>query len=122
MSQRIQILVLVLGIAGCSGNDANQEQSAGSSPQSTFDRESILGIWWSPDMFQTAAFQINDSTIYYPDAFAQRKYELKGDSLFISLEDGFVMRSAVIKVTADTLILSAFGQEQVFTRAETQKP
>ncbi|MBI4427504.1 MAG: hypothetical protein HY562_00115 [Ignavibacteriales bacterium] len=70
-------------------------------------------------MFQSAAFQIKDSTIYYPDVFGEYRYELKGDSVFIHRDDG-VSGSAIVKLTADTLILSTFGQEAVYSRSETQ--
>lgn len=85
----------------------------------TFDRRDIRGIWWSPEMPQSAAFQIKDSTIYYPDTFTESKYELKGDSLFIHRDDG-ISGSRIVKVTADTLVLSTFGEESFYTRSETK--
>jgi len=87
----------------------------------TTTRTAISGIWWSPDMEQSAAFLIKDSTIYYPDFFAEFRYELKGDSLLIFREDG-IAGSRIVRVTPDTLILSSWGREHIYTRAEPRKP
>ena len=114
------MIVLILCCVACAGKNAGKQQRAASLSQTSANRMALQGIWWSPEMFQTAAFQIGDSTIYYPDAFAERPYELRNDSLFVYHEDGTIFRSTVVKVTADTLILSTFGREQIFTRAETQ--
>ncbi|MBI3006660.1 MAG: hypothetical protein HYY49_14790 [Ignavibacteriales bacterium] len=85
----------------------------------TFDRRDIRGIWWSPEMPQSAAFEIKDSIIYYPDVFAEYKCELKSDSLLVYHDDG-VLRSIVVKLTTDTLVLSTSGQESIYTRSETK--
>lgn len=80
----------------------------------------LQGIWWSPEMPQSAAFQVKDSTFYYPDAFAERKYELKDDSLFVFFDDGSVSASVILKLTPDTLILSTGGMEELYMRTEPQ--
>ncbi|MDH3252218.1 MAG: hypothetical protein OEM41_05455 [Ignavibacteria bacterium] len=121
MSVTIQIFLLVVSLVDGAERDTIQEQPGTPSPQATIARSAIQGIWWSPEMSQSAAFQIGDSTIYYPDLFEERRYELKGDSLIIYHDDGYLLRF-IVKVTADTLILTGLGQEQIFTRSETRKP
>src|SRR5512145_1566861 len=98
------LLMLFLAFAGCAVKSAHQDQPAIHFRKPTIDRTAILGIWWSPDMFQSAAFQIKDSTIYYPESFAECNYELRGDSLFVYREDGLSV-SIIARVAPDTLIL-----------------
>lgn len=83
-------------------------------------RNAIHGIWWSPDVYQSAAFQIKDSTIYYPDDFAEYRYDISGDTIVVHRADA-VLRSTIVKVTSDSLILSSFGREWIYTRAETTR-
>ena len=71
-------------------------------------------------MYQSAAFQIKDSTIYYPDDFTEYGYDLSGDTIVIHLDDATV-RSVIVKATADSLVLSSFGREWIYTRAETKR-
>lgn len=115
------LLILFFSFASCVEKNAPQERPVTALSRSTIDRNAILGIWWSPDMFQSAAFQIKDSTIYYPESFAEYKYVLSGDSLFVYREDGYVSASLIARVTADTLILRTMGTEEIFTRSETQQ-
>ncbi|HEX9615438.1 MAG TPA: hypothetical protein VGA55_08015 [Bacteroidota bacterium] len=86
-------------------------------PSGSARRDSIFGIWWSPDMEQSAAFLINDSTIYYPDMFVEYRYEINNDTLFVHRDDG-IAASRIVRVTPDTLILSSWGQDQLYTRTE----
>ena len=83
-------------------------------------RDLMQGIWWSPDVYQSAAFQIKDSTIYYPDDFAEYRYNISGDTIVVHRADA-VLRSTIIKATSDSLILSSFGREWIYTRAETKR-
>jgi len=71
-------------------------------------------------MYQSAAFQIKDSTIYYPDDFAEYPYDLRGDTIVIHRPDA-VLRSAIIQATTDSLILSSFGRKWIYTRTETKR-
>lgn len=86
------------------------------------ERKAIVGIWWSPQMFQSAAFDIRDSTIYYPDDFKEYRYDLTGDTLLIYQDEGYVLRSVILKATADTLVLLTQGFEETYTRSETPMP
>lgn len=80
-----------------------------------------MGIWWSPEQSQSAAFWIKDSTIYYPEHFAEYRYTLHGDSLIVYREEGENIVSTIVRVTPDTMILSTFGQVALYTRSETQQ-
>ena len=90
-------------------------------PPASSRRDSILGIWWSPTMEQSAAFLINDSTIYYPDMFEEYRYEISRDTIFVHREDG-IAASRIVRLTSDTLILSSWGQEMLYTRTEPKPP
>lgn len=111
---KTHILVVALVFIACNGKKADEQTPT----TSRSNRTMIQGIWWSQDMPQVAAFQVSDSTFYYPDHFIDRKYEIKGDSLFVFFEDNYISSSAIVKLTVDTLILSTDGAEQVYTRAE----
>ena len=100
-------------LAACTGQKVERRQ---------IHRNSIQGIWWSPQMFQSAAFQIKDSTIYYPDDFKEYKYDLAGDTLLVYQDDGYVLRSIILSVTADTLVLVTQDVREIYTRAETPIP
>ncbi|HEX9657741.1 MAG TPA: hypothetical protein VGB89_12610, partial [Bacteroidota bacterium] len=116
MTMRLLFLLLLFA---CAMQSPGQEHHQTISLTPSIDKSAILGIWWSPEMQQSAAFQIEDSTIYYPDQFAQYTYVLRNDSLFVFRDEG-VGISVIVRVTADTLVLSAFGHEDTFTRTETQ--
>ncbi len=107
--------VLALILAGCTAKDGDH------AARPTIARSAIHGIWWSPQMFQSAAFRISDSTIYYPDDFKEYKYSLSSDTILIYREDG-VLRSFIRRATPDTLILVTEGIEEIYTRAETPMP
>jgi len=71
---------------------------------------------------QCAAFDVNDSTFYYPDEFVYRKYKIKDDTLHIFLDDNRgILSLAIVKLTPDTLILSAFGGFSLYTRTEPHR-
>ena len=116
MSFRVCLLASALILAACNGRDTDQ------SAQSTIRRSAIRGIWWSPEMYQSAAFQINDSTIYYPDDFKEYRYSLSADTILIYRDDGSIFRSVILRATPDTLILVTEGIEEIYTRAETPVP
>jgi hypothetical protein len=111
-------LIVLFFVASSAGQTYQQEKA---SSRASMHRAMIQGIWWSSDLPQCAAFQVNDSTFYYPDEFVYRKYEIKGDSLFVFLDDGDIISSAVVKLTTDTLILFSFGKEHLYTRAEPRR-
>ncbi len=113
-------LLCALALMAIAQGAVSQQQET--TPHDSSFRNAIRGIWWSPDMFQTAAFRIDDSTIYYPDAFAEFTYEVKGDSLLVFRDNGEIASSVIIKVSADTLILFSFGRNHVYTRSETKTP
>ena len=71
-------------------------------------------------MYQSAAFQIKDSTIYYPEDFAEYRYDISGDTIVVHRDDA-VVRSIIVKATADSLVLSSFGREWIYTRVETKR-
>lgn len=116
---RFLTLLLLATLFGCASRETRPPQLP--SPHSSIDRRAILGIWWSPEQYQSAAFWIKDSTIYYPEHFAEYRYTLHGESLIIYREEGEVIASTILKVTPDTLILSASGQVALYTRSETQQ-
>ena len=113
------ILLFVLCFSACTNKEQNEQKEA-IPDQSTDVRNALMGIWWDPEMPQNAAFQVNDSTMYYPDQFAEYTYELRDDSLIIHHENGDIS-SRIVKVTADTLILQTFGKDYAYTRAEPKE-
>ena len=113
------IFLIVLVVAGFSAEKPHQQKQASS--RAGINRTMIQGIWWSSELPQCAAFQVNDSTFYYPDEFIYRKYEITGDSLFVFLDDGYIISSAVVKLTPDTLILFSFDKEHLYTRTEPKR-
>ena len=109
----VRLAVMVLGLTiGMLGQTKQAPQAASSRVAMA-----IRGIWWSHAMPQSAAFQISDSTIYYPDAFVECRYWVRGDSLFVYRDEG-VSGTRIVKVNADTLVLSSYGGKEVYTRKE----
>jgi len=114
----ISILLSLLILSSCSHKSTNQnaaskqESLAPNSPQVgnkplVVDRSNLKGIWWpTDDSSPTAAFKIEDSTVYYPDqeGIATYHYDLRGDTLVIRL-DGYDSYSIIEKATGDTLVL-----------------
>lgn len=114
------ILILVLiGSSGFPEAAAQQKHTQAKQSKAKHSKSALMGVWWSPEMPEAAAFDIKDSTIYYPDQFIERRYRLKGDTLFVEFDDGFVAPSIILRITADTLILFSWDHEQVYTRKET---
>ena len=81
----------------------------------------LIGVWWNADEKNapTASFQINDSTIYYPDqeGKSEYNYQIKQDSLIIDL-DGYVLTSKIEKLTKNTLVLITNGEKHTFIKTE----
>lgn len=115
------MLLLLLSVAGCSKKGADEQQAAKSLAQSIIGQVPIKGIWWSPEMYQSAAMQIKDTSIAYPDMLVEYRYELKGDSLLVYRPEG-VASSFIVQASVDTLILSTMGIQAVYTRAQTKQP
>jgi len=113
MKLRILVLISIVVLFGCSKNKSHEAQ---------IRRSALMGIWWSPQMFQSAAFQIKDSTIYYPDDLKEYRYELRNDTLLVYQDDGNIVRSVVLRITADTLVLMTQGSEEIYTHSETPIP
>jgi len=113
----IRAFLLILVFTCCENKTMSQEHHQTVPLVQRIDKTSILGIWWSPEMEQTAAFQIEDSTIYYPDQFAQYPYDLRHDTILVFREEG-VLVSLVVRITPDTLVLSTYGHEAIYTRSE----
>ena len=109
--------ITLIGITVC---NAQQTRPAALSVREKINRSALIGIWWSSEMPQSAAFEIKDSSFYYPDSFSESRYSLRGDTLFMHLEDGTVSTIIIRKVTADTLILFSWDIEQIYTRSEPQ--
>ena len=118
---RTFILLLLLIVAACTKKPAEQQQPVNNMAQALVGQAPIKGIWWSPDLYQSAAMVIKDSSIYYPDMFTEYRYELNGDSLLVYRPEG-VASSYLVSATADTMILSTMGQQQIYTRAQTKQP
>jgi hypothetical protein len=116
---KTSLFLIALIVVGCNEERASQQSQALS--KSVINRTMIQGIWWSSEMPQSAAFAVNDSTFYYPEHFVERKYEVKDDSLFVFFDDGYVGSSAIVKLTADTLILSTNGTVRLYTRTEPKE-
>lgn len=116
---RFFAIFMALVFLGCNGRNTNEQPQTASHPRD--NRSMILGIWRSAELPQSAAFQVNDSTFYYPDEFVERKYTLKDDSLFIALDDGSVIRSAIMNLSADSMILMTNGAKRLYTRTEPAK-
>ncbi len=110
---------LLILLSMCWQEIHSQEHHQTIAPPLKINKSTLLGIWWSPEMQQSAAFQIEDSTIYYPDEFAQYRYVFRNDSLFV-FRDESVTISVIARVNADTLVLSTFGHKGIFTRTEIQ--
>jgi len=124
------ILIITLGLTACSTTHSDKTNESNDSISKTttkiqamnVDEESLLlGVWWNADEKDapTASFQINDSTIYYPDqeGKSEYNYQIKQDSLIIDL-DGYILTSKIEKVTKDTLILITKGEKSTFIKTE----
>jgi len=128
---RIFILTLIIafGLAACSPSHRDKTKESNDSILTTTKKQAlkanekslILGVWWAADEKDapTASFQINDSTIYYPDqeGKSEYKYQIKKDTLIVDL-DGYISTSKIEKVTKDTLILITDGEKQTFIKTE----
>ena len=99
----------------CDGTEARQRQTR-PTPKPSVNQTMLWGLWWSPEWEPSAAFAVDDSTFYYPEHFIYRKYTIRGDSLHIFAEDGDIWPYAVVKLTADTLILSSSYGISIYTR------
>lgn len=124
------ILIITLGLTACSTTHSDKTKDSNDSiPKSTTkiqamnvdEKSLLLGVWWNADEKDapTASFQINDSTIYYPDQERKSEYNylIKQDSLIIDL-DGYILISKIEKVTKDTLILITKGKKSTFIKTE----
>lgn len=128
---RIFILTLIIafGLATCSLIHSDKTKESNDSILTTTkkqvlkanEKSLILGVWWAADEKDapTASFQINDSTIYYPDQEekSQYKYQIKNDSLIVNL-DGYISTSKIEKATKDTLVLITDGEKQTYIKIE----
>lgn len=116
---RMCLCLVVLVAVGLNSTSARQKKQGPSTSQ--INRTTIQGIWWSKEWPQSAAFQVNDSTFYYPDEFISRKYRIGGDSLFLFLEEGDTVRSLIVKLSSDTLILLTNGTKALYTKTEPKE-
>ena len=122
-------LIIIFGLTACSATHGDKTKKSNDSILTTTktqavkvnEKSLILGVWWNADEKDapTASFQINDSTIYYPDqeGKSEYKYQIKQDSLIIDL-DGYISTSKIEKVTKDTLVLITYGEKQTFIKTE----
>lgn len=118
-----------VALLACAGEPPRQQDSSSNRASDVSNTpvptptaaNAIKGIWWSAEQPQSAAFQIKDSTIYFPDSFVEFRYELKGDTLLLHRDDGDV-RWIITRVTADTLVVAMFERQDTYTRAEPTKP
>jgi len=125
----ILTLIIIFGMTACSATHGDKTKESNDSILTTTktqaakvnEKSLILGVWWNADQKDapTASFQINDSTIYYPDqeGKSEYKYHIKQDSLIIDL-DGYISTSKIEKVTKDTLVLITYGKKQTFIKTE----
>jgi len=123
-------LIIIFGLTACSPTRIDKTKESNDSILKTTtkiqsikvnEESSLLGVWWNADEKNapTASFQINDSTIYYPDqeGKSEYNYQIKQDSLVIDL-DGYVLTSKIEKVTKDTLVLITDGEKHTFIKTE----
>ena len=121
-------LLVILGLTSCSSNHSDKTKDSNDSIHSTtikkqttkvYEKSLLLGIWWDADEKDapTASFEINDSTIFYPDQEDQSefRYHIKQDSIIINL-DGYTSVSKIERVTKDTLELITDGEKQTFIK------
>lgn len=117
MKSFVAILLLCL----CDSSQAQStEQRVKAATRPSFAKI-IQGIWWSVEPAPSAAFQITDSTIYYPDMFVEYPYSLSGDTLRVHREDG-IASSVILKANKDTLILKSYDFVLIYTSLERRKP
>lgn len=120
-------LIIIFGLTACSATHGDKAKESDDLILTTTKKQAlkanekslILGVWWAADEKDepTASFQINDSTIYYPDqeGKSEYKYQIKQDSLIVDL-DGYFSTSKIEKVTKDTLELITDGEKQTFIK------
>lgn len=123
-------LIIIFGLTACSATHGDKTKESNDSVLKTTtkiqaikvsEESLLLGVWWNADEKNapTASFQINDSTIYYPDqeGKSEYNYQIKQNSLIIDL-DGYVLTSKIEKVTKDTLVLITNGEKHTFIKTE----
>ena len=116
---------LITGLCACStspnASEIKVKDSSVSITLSSEEKKDLKGVWWPADDKEApcASFEINDSTIYYPDQEEKSdfKYAIKEDSLIVYFE-GFTSASKIEKVNKDTLELITNGEKQTFIKAE----
>ncbi|WP_210466540.1 hypothetical protein [Rufibacter roseolus] len=97
--------------------EQNQRTSA------PIDKSKLLGIWWDSNDKDAphAVFQIDDSTVVYPEPDDEGqtsfKYQLKGDSLIFEFGEE-PLSSKIDKATGDTLELTTSSSKLVLIKAE----
>jgi hypothetical protein len=102
------VLVVCAGMFGC------RQHTPATAPV-------LRGIWWSADQPQSAAFEFKDSTVYYPDMFVEFKYAVRRDTLVVHRDEG-ESRSVIVRLTADSLILSTANRLAAYSRSEPRRP
>jgi len=80
-------------------------------------KDSILGVWWESKNDPSAAFEIRERDINYPEQLAAYKYKLHNDTLFISFPDE--MDTCKVSMNSyDSLILINKYRTAVFYRGK----
>lgn len=128
MKTILSTLFFVLLLSACTTKETNKANESNDSFQSlktnnqrykTNEKTLLLGVWWNAGEKDapTASFEINDSTIFYPDQEDQSefRYHIKQDSIIINL-DGYTSVSKIERVTKDTLELITDGEKQTFIK------
>lgn len=118
---RAILTIAFTAVLGLSQAEAQQIRAALKPIKPKVSRTSLLGVWWSPELPQVAAFVVHDTTIYYPDHFIERRYRIEDDTLFVEFEDGFIAPSIILRLTGDTLVLFSWDDERVYTRTEPEE-
>lgn len=120
-------LLIALFLSACSTKNSDNSKGFNDSIQfettnnKTNEKSLLLGVWWDADEKDapTASFEINDSTIFYPDQEEQSefKYQIQQDSLIVNF-DNYVSASKIEKLTKDTLVLITEGAKQTFIKTK----
>ena len=87
--------------------------------KSIYSKEQFIGVWAESED-GNALFEITKDSLRYVEYYDTPYYfDVKGDTLMIFLDEGFISKSRVIKIDKDSLIYkNEYSLSRLYKRAE----
>ncbi len=96
----------------------SEEKHSANNKTSNLTTDQLIGNWVIDDKQNTnVTFKISKHNFYYPDAQVTNPYTIKGDTIKMTLEDGYIESFPFSFRDKNTLvIITATGDKQVYKR------